>query len=129
VPVGAVGDADGFFLLFVNDFFEGDGGREDVHEDFAGNEGDDAGALVGSPEKDELGGIHGENMAGDAGDAVFIGIHHADEMAVGFLLGMTAVNDVNLFAFLQNHAGILFQMVGKASFCWLVGGEGVRDDG
>ena len=42
-------------------------------------------------------------MTRDAGDAVLIGVHHADKMSVRVLVKISPVNHVNLFAFFQNH--------------------------
>ena len=48
-------------------------------------------------------------MAGDAGDAVFVGLHHADKMAVRLILKMPPLHHVYLFAFLQNHGASIPQ--------------------
>jgi hypothetical protein len=104
VPVAAVGHAHGFLFLLVDDLGEVHRRGQNIYQHVAGTERDDPGALFLPAEEGKFNEIDGIDVAGDARDAVFVGIHHANEMTVRILLKIAPVNDVNLFAFFQNHA-------------------------
>jgi guanine deaminase len=107
VPVAAIGYAHGFFLLFIGHFIQVNGGGHDVDDDIAGNQRDNARARFRAAKEFKLHGVHGKNVAGDAGDALFAGIHDAKEMAVRVLVEMPPMDDVYFFAFLENHQTIV----------------------
>ena len=105
-PVGAVGDV-GFAAddVFVEDFIDDDGFRENVDDDFARVEGDDAGAWV--PVLGEFIGaaVHGEEVAGGADEGVLAGVDGGDEVAAGVAFVELAVDDVNFLAGSEDHGG------------------------
>src|SRR5215471_14902425 len=74
IPVTAISDSDGFLFEFVNDLIHVDVLWENVHEQISGTDCKDARPLIRPFEKGRFNGVNGVNVAGDAGDTIFIGV-------------------------------------------------------
>src|SRR3954469_24522407 len=91
IPIAAIGDTNGFSLLFVGDFFEINVGRKDVHENVAGDNGNQARACFRAFHEGEFYWIYGINVTGYARDAALVGVDGADKMPVMVLIIMAAM--------------------------------------
>ena len=98
IPVAAIGDANGFLFEFVNDFLHVDVFRENVHEQISGTDCKDARPFVGPLEKGRFDSVNGVNVAGDAGDTVFIGLDGSGEMPVRLAFESATVDHMEFFA-------------------------------
>ena len=104
MPSASVTDAQPLLLLLVDDLVQIDGGGQYVDKHFTAGGRDNASSGFWTPEKFESPCVHRVNVTGYSDYAIFVGIHHADEMAVRFFLQLAALDEMNLFACTQYFA-------------------------